>query len=420
MCLGRGASIPLPLPSYAGKGESMAKKSYDVIVAGHICFDVIPKILTEGHEFFKGFIPGKLINIGQDTTSTGGPVSNTGIGLLKIGTRTGLMGKVGDDFFGRAILERLAEIGLAKSMTVVKGEHTSYTVAITAPGIDRIFLHCPGANNTFGFKDVNYRIVKDAKVFHFGYPPLMKKIYANDGAELTRIFRKAKSLGVVTSLDMSLPDAKSPAGQVDWDKALKRTLPFVDLFLPSGEESLFMLAPEVFAKRRAEAGNRDVLDFIRVADLQAVADRMIAYGAKIVTIKCGHRGIYLRTAPPKAMAKLGHMLDAAAWANRELWEPSFHVARVASATGSGDSSIAGFLSAFIRRCPVEQCVKVACAVGGFNVMAYDAVSGIRSWDQTTRAIARGWKKNPLVIDDKRWTFDRTRQTWFSPRDGQAG
>ena len=59
--------------------------------------------------------------------------------------------------------------------------------------MDRIFLHCTGANDTFGYEDVNYGIVGTAKIFHFGYPPLMKKVYRNDAAELTRIFKKAKS-----------------------------------------------------------------------------------------------------------------------------------------------------------------------------------------------------------------------------------
>ena len=106
---------------------------------------------------------------------------------------------------------------------------------IAPPGIDRVFLHNPGSNNTFVADDVDYEVLAGAGVFHFGYPPLMEKMFAEGGAELTDIFRRARETGATTSLDMALPDPNSPAGRVDWDAILKKTLPCVDLFLPSIE-----------------------------------------------------------------------------------------------------------------------------------------------------------------------------------------
>ena len=86
----------------------MSKEKFEVIVAGHICFDIIPKLFNpEDKDFFEAFKPGKLIVIGDNTTSTGGPVSNTGIGLLKLGTKTGFMGKVGNDFLKASNLQKL-------------------------------------------------------------------------------------------------------------------------------------------------------------------------------------------------------------------------------------------------------------------------------------------------------------------------
>jgi len=397
------------------------RKTYDVIVAGHICFDVTPDMTNMGRDFAKALIPGNLLNVGPATVSTGGAVSNTGLALLKLGIKTGLMGKVGTDFFGRAILEYLRTFGIKSGMRVIKGEHSSYTLVIAPPGVDRIFLHCPGANDTFTIEDIDFDLVARAKVFHFGYPPAMRAVYAHDGAEMRRIFEKAKAAGAVTSLDMTMPDPGSDAGRVNWDRALKRILPFVDLFLPSAEESLFMLRPDLFARRRREAGNDAMVDYIRAQDLSEVADKMLAYGARIVMLKCGHRGLYLRTANARSLQAIAPALaDLRNWADRELWEPSYHVERVLSATGSGDSAIAGFLAAFVRQRPAEECLKFACAVGSFNVTAYDSVSGVRSWEETARAIRRGWKKNPLNLDGKNWRFDCQRATWISCRDAVLG
>src|SRR6185503_4762577 len=127
---------------------------------------------------------------------------------------------------------------LAAGMSIVPGEASSYTVILNPPNVDRIFLHCPGANDTFGAGDVNYELLCQANLFHFGYPPLMKRLYQNDGAELIRMFKQAKATGVTTSLDMAMPDPTSPSGQANWPAILKAVLPAVDLFVPSIEEIL--------------------------------------------------------------------------------------------------------------------------------------------------------------------------------------
>jgi len=78
-------------------------------------------------------------------------------------------------------------------------------------------------------------------LFHFGYPPLMERMYANDGIELATIFQRVKALGLTTSLDLSMPDPSSAAGRANWHAILGATLPYVDVFLPSAEEILLML-----------------------------------------------------------------------------------------------------------------------------------------------------------------------------------
>ena len=128
---------------------------FDVAVGGHICFDIIPKFPDTGARTIGELLrPGKLVNVGPVATSTGGPVSNTGIGLHIMGIKVAFMAKVGDDDFGKAIIERLERIASSEGIKVAEGAHTSYTVAIAPPGIDRIFVHHPGTNDTFISTDV--------------------------------------------------------------------------------------------------------------------------------------------------------------------------------------------------------------------------------------------------------------------------
>jgi len=388
----------------------------DAVVAGHLCFDLIPKMLSAG-DFAHTFVPGTLINVAEAAMSTGGPVSNTGIALHKLGIRTALMGKVGRDLFGRAILDLLKQYGADKTMTVVDDGVTSYTVVVAPPGIDRMFLHNPGVNDTFGHEDVNFDIVAKARLFHLGYPPLMKRMYSNGGRELIETFRRAREAGATTSLDMALPDIASEAGKIDWRAIVTEVLPHVDLYVPSVEETLLMLDKDRFLARKEEAGQNDVLDFISPADIASLGQALLDCGARIVLLKCGHRGVYLRTAGSDRLADMGRARPAggAEWSDRELWQPSYRVEHLASAAGSGDSAIAGFLAAFLKGERVLSCLRYACAVGAHNVEALDAVSGVRSWEETTEAIGRFEQNDPGVAAEG-WTFDTANRAWTGPAD----
>lgn len=399
----------------------MAEQTFDVIVAGHICLDIIPSFAVEG-EFNDLFRPGKLTEMGPVTMSSGGPVSNTGIGLTILGMNVELNGKVGDDGLATSLLELLSKRGLDKAMVQVPGEQTSYTVVLAPPNIDRMFLHCPGANKTFGPDDLNMEMIGRAKVFHLGYPPLMKNLYANDGENLAEIYRRVKTAypNIITSMDMSLPDPASESGQVNWAKVLEKTLPYLDFYLPSAEETMFMLERDRFLELRdsARGKNIELLDLIPARDIERLAAKVLDMGPKVVNIKSGHRGIYTRTAQRADLEKLSgftpEMLDS--WAGREVWHASYHVAKIGSATGSGDSSIAGFLASFLRGCPLEEALDMSNAVGGCNVTQLDALSGIKSWEDTKALLEAGWINNDPHIDDDRWTEVVPKVLWTGPND----
>ena len=185
--------------------------SCDAVVAGHICLDIIPSLASDRFVFS----PGQLLEVGPAILSTGGPVSNTGLALHKLGVATRLMGKVGDDFFGRTIQRIIEKYGpsLTEGMIEVPGETSSYSIILSPSDADRMFLHCSGCNDTFGSDDIDYGSVSSARLFHFGYPPVMKRTIERDGAELVELFRRAKATGVTTSLDMCMPDPQGVSGR---------------------------------------------------------------------------------------------------------------------------------------------------------------------------------------------------------------
>ena len=380
-------------------------QSVEAVVAGHICLDVIPGLshLAPG-KLVDYLQPGHTLLAGPAVFCTGGPVSNTGLALHKLGIRTSLMGKVGADPFAeivRSVIRGFDPV-LLEGLVSDPHESTSYTVVITAPGVDRIFMHCIGANDSFGAQDIDYSQLAQARLFHFGYPPVMKKIYANGGKELEEIFRKAKATGVTTSLDLTAPDPQSPGGKVDWVGVFERTLSHVDIFLPSFEELLYCLRRSDFEELTRQT-HGCLLDAATPELLSDLGQQMIALGTKIAVIKLGDRGLYACAASADVLAQMGRgqVADLAAWGGVEVRSACFQV-NVVGTTGSGDTTIAGFLSALLRGSGPEETVTTAVAVGACNVEALDALSGLRSWEETQARVAAGWAHLPMEFAAPGW------------------
>lgn len=375
----------------------MGKK---VIAAGHICLDITPVVPNKrAGRPEEILLPGKLLNVEAADVHTGGSVANTGLAMKILGADVTLMGKIGNDAFGSMILNILEQYQAGEGMIIDDKESTSYSVILALPGIDRIFLHHPGANHTFGAGDIAEEKLQEAALFHFGYPPLMKRMYEKEGEELVNLLQKVKAAGVATSLDMAAVDAESEAGNVNWKRLLEKILPYVDFFVPSVEELCFMLDKDRLNEWQERAGGQDITTILDVEkDIRPLADMCMDMGAKVLLIKCGAPGMYYRTADEKMLQQVGEKagLDVKLWKEREGFEESYVPERVLSGTGAGDTSIAAFLTAMLQGYAPEKAVQLAVATGASCVEAYDALSGLRSLEELERKIADGWKKQSKV------------------------
>jgi sugar/nucleoside kinase (ribokinase family) len=379
-----------------------------IVVCGHLCLDIIPGFPAAGQQDW--FRPGRLSMVEGATIATGGAVSNVGLSLHTLGFPVRLVAAIGDDPLGSLVRERVRGVGadLPAGLRVLPGGSTSYTVVLSPPGVDRIFLHCPGVNDSFSGDELDDGEFTGAAIFHFGYPPLMRQFWCDGGKRLARLLARARAGGAIVSLDMSLPDPASPSGKADWAGILEKALPCVDIFEPSIEELLYMMDRRSFDRLSVGGGGEAIVRGVTFRELAALSTVIIARGVSAVLIKLGDRGAYLRTGP-KGLA--GHPL----WADREIYSPCFSVQTVVGTTGSGDATIAGFLGAVHKGLDPASALRMAVAVGACCVEAPDATSGVRTWEQTVSRVSAGWKRTESAPEEPGWT--RTDDgAWSGPAD----
>lgn len=300
----------------------------DVVCLGILVADVFARPVDEWPE------RGRLSVVPEMGIGLGGCAANTGLCLVKLGMQTGVMGKVGNDGFGRFVADTLRSGGAETSGLVEDSEPgTSATMVIIDSSGERTFIHSPGANARLRLDEIDFGRMTACRIFHCAGALVMG---AFDGEPMAECLRRARAAGVMTSLDTVWNDASG------WMKTLEPCLRQTDVFLPSLSEAQRLTgetAPE------------------------AVAEKLLAYGLQVVGLKMGEKGSYVRTP------------------DQELRVPAYEVATI-DGTGAGDAYVAGFLCGLLQGWPLEMSVRFASAVGALCTTGIGTTSGVRDFEGT--------------------------------------
>ena len=359
-------------------------KKYDAVIAGYLCVDIVPgfqknKEETSINSLFK---PGRLIEIEGLDFFLGGLVANTGMAMRKFNKRVFLNGLLGNDVIGKIALDRLRLYQLADGIRITENEGTAFGIVIAPSGVDRIFLESPGCSKIFDTAFIDYEAVSNSRLFHFGYPPLLRQFYLNNGEQLLELFSRVKESGVVSSLDFSLPDIQSESAKVDWLRIAERILPYVDIFVPSLEEVLQIMMPVRYHDLISVSGDSEIIDLIPVALVREIGKKIIDFGVKILMIKAGHRGVYLLTGDVSSLNVENDLgLNEKIWNNREFWCNAYPVdnTKFKNATGAGDTAAAAFLSSILDGQGPELALKFAAIAGRNKLYCNDIAEELKNW-----------------------------------------
>jgi len=369
----------------------MSMKKYDIAIAGYTCVDLIPDFKKT--EFYTSlpnlFKPGKLIEIDGINVVLGGVVANTGLAMKRFNKKVFLNGLVGDDFMGKIAKEWFEKYNISEGIKTTKKAGTAFSIVIAPPGVDRIFLESPGCNQIFDTSFINFDVISQCRLFHFGYPPLLRQFFQNKGKQLVEMFSRVQKMGVVTSLDFSLPDPESESGKINWPEIMRRTLPYIDIFVPSLEEVLQIMMPLKYAEIQSASEDTETFYQIPVSLIREVGKMILDSGVKIVLIKAGERGAYLLTGDVSSInEKNGILLPEESWNFRELWCKAYHaeISKINNTNGAGDTAIAAFLSAILDGDTAESSLKYAAMAGRNTLYCHNIHTDLGDWQEMTKGI----------------------------------
>ena len=287
--------------------------AFDVLVLG----DANPDLVLRG-DVEPGF--GQQEKLVDDALLTiGGSGAIFACAAAKLGLRTAICSVVGDDPFGRYVVEELRRSGVdVGGVTVVSDAPTGVTVVLSRPD-DRAMLTAAGTIESLTGAHVDRELLRSARHVHVSSYFLQAGLQP----DLPDVLREVREAGGTTSVDPNWDPAE------EWDAGLLELLPLVDVFLPNSVEA-------------REITGIDDID---------VASESLAGRGGVVAIKFGDGGGMVQRGNEGCSRVPGIYVD------------------VVDTTGAGDAFDAGFLLGLLEDWPLERALALANVCGGLSLRA---------------------------------------------------
>lgn len=270
----------------------------------------------------------------------GGNGSNTSYAAAMLGAPAKLLGMVGRDRQGGALIEKLAAAGVDLTGVGRSEAPTTTTICAVHSNGERLFIQRIGSSAEAFREPIGFTPELICGVSHFH----LANIFAlpNIGPRAPEIMRQARKAGLTTSLDTGWDTTGK------WLKTVGPCLPDVDLLFVNREEAR-MLTGE--------------------SDPVAAAKFLRQRGANDIVIKLGDQGCAIFTAHESTPV------------------PAFPV-EVLDTTGAGDCFAGAFLAMLHRGAGYREAAQTANAVGAMVVEKLGAVTGVRNLEETTAWMAQ--------------------------------
>jgi sugar/nucleoside kinase (ribokinase family) len=285
--------------------------TFDLLVAGEINPDLI--LAGDVEPAF-----GQVEKLVENATLTIGSSSAIfACGAARLGLKVAFIGVCGEDVFGRFMLEAMQERGVDTSAVIVDRQEQTGLSVILNRGVDRAILTHAGAMAALRAEQIHNNLLRQARHLHIASYFLQTALQPG----LADLFRRARGLGLSTSLDTNWDPSESWAG-------LDELLPLTSVFLPNEAEA------------RAITRQPDV----------ETAAQQLAEQAGLVAVKMGAEG-------------------ALACQRGETVRAVSIPVNVVDTVGAGDTFDAGFLYGYLNGWDTPRSLRLACVCGALSTQA---------------------------------------------------
>ena len=289
-------------------------KQYDIAAIGELNVDIILNHIESEPEIGKEkFAKDMIVTLGSSTAIFAANAA-------ALGSKVCFVGLVGRDSFGDLVCTSLDAKGV-ETRFIKKGETPTGATICMNYGEDRANLTYQGAMDVMGFHDIDPAVFDCARHIH------LSSLFMQSGLlrDIDLVLDRAAAKGITVSLDTQWDPMET------WQLDYKRVLPKITVFMPNETEL------------KALTG---------APDLESAIAEVLPYLGNAMLVKCGSKGSLL-------VYKDGSMKLLPAFLNTE----------VVDAIGAGDSCNAGFISAFVKGLPLEDCQVTGNLTGAVNTTA---------------------------------------------------
>jgi sugar/nucleoside kinase (ribokinase family) len=283
---------------------------FDVVVVGEINADLILRGNVEP-------VFGQVEQLVDDANLViGSSAAIFACGLARLGLRTTLIGKVGDDIFGKFMIDALNAKRVDTSGVIASPEISTGLSVILAKGEDRAILTYLGSIPAMNYSEIDLSLMSSSRHLHLGSFFMLDNLRA----DIPRLFQTAKRMGLTVSMDTNYDPAEN------WDNGLEEAIKYIDLLLPNDREA------------KAIAGEND---------LHRAMDILIQK-VPLLAVKRGEQG---------GMVKIG---------SGKILEQRAISVEVVDTVGAGDSFDAGFIYGYLNRWDLDRTLKLAVSCGSLS------------------------------------------------------
>jgi 2-dehydro-3-deoxygluconokinase len=291
---------------------------------------------------------GPLRYVNEFTKSLGGADSNVAIALARLGHDVGWFSKVGNDEFGRYVINSVRAEGVDVSRVISDSERSTgllFKERYQSENPNVYYYRKNSAASSISPDDIDENYIKSAKVLHItGITPALSETARKAVLKSIEI---AKKNNVTVSFDPNLrlklwtiEDAKNTLNEIS---------KYADIIMPGIDEANLLIG---------------------INDEKKIADYYLDMGISTVVVKLGEKGCYIKDR------------------NASTYVDGYKVHKVEDTVGAGDGFAAGYLSGVLRNLDLKERGELANGVGAMATLVKGDMEGYPYYNDLIRFIGK--------------------------------